>query len=417
MRGVSELMEPDAAVGAMRARVGAERVKGATERLALAYAVGRVLADDLYPDRDSPPFDASAMDGYAVRLAEVRGLVEGQTLPVSGEVKMGQAPPAMPEGHAVRVFTGGAVPGEADAVIKREDLDESADVIGLRVPASSFKEGQNIRRRGENASGSEPFLKAGMSITLAGASACAAFGIETVEVCRRVRVVGLVTGDELVRTAREPGAYELRDSNGRTLAAAFSALPWCECVAVRHCGDQRAAIAAAVGEALQEADAVVLTGGVSKGDHDHVPGAVRDAMGDAGVVVYHGLKMRPGKPNFGAVNGGAGGGSPVFGLPGNPVSVLVGLRLLVMPVLQKVAGFSEAAFGQPASVVLDDPDGKDLHLNWYRTVRRTGTGRARLMTGKGSGDLVHTAGSDGFVHVPPGVATGDQPLPFYGWTM
>ncbi|MEM1212392.1 MAG: molybdopterin molybdotransferase MoeA [Planctomycetota bacterium] len=416
MSGVPEMMEPVEAVAAMRGRVAA--VGGPAERLALAEAVGRVLVSDQYPDRDSPPFDASAMDGYAVRLAEVGGLAEGQTLPVSGEVKMGQAPPAMPGGHAVRVFTGGAVPAEADAVLKREDLEESAAAIGLRVPAATFRDGQNIRRRGENASGASPFLRAGSLLTPAGASACAAFGIEEVEVRRKVQVVGLVTGDELVRPGNEPGPYQLRDSNGRTLASAFTALPWCEVVAVRHCGDQRAEIAAAVSLALAEADAVVLTGGVSKGDHDHVPGAVHDAMGGAGEVVYHGLTMRPGKPNFGAVSGdGAGGGRPVFGLPGNPVSVLVGLRLLVTPVLQAVAGLAASAWDEPVAVVLDETDGKQLHLNWYRTVRRTGPGRAALITGKGSGDLVHTAGSDGFVHVPPGVATGDQPLPFYAWTV
>ncbi|MEM6550847.1 MAG: molybdopterin molybdotransferase MoeA [Planctomycetota bacterium] len=412
------LMEPSEAVAAMRGRVAAV-VKG-TERLALADAVGRALVSDLYSDRDSPPFDASAMDGYAVRLVEVGALGGGQTLPVSGEVKMGQAPPAMPTGHAVRVFTGGAVPGEADAVIKREDVDESAEAIGLRVPAATLKAGQNIRRRGENASGAVPFLEAGRRLTSACAAACAAFGIEAVEVCRRVRVVGLVTGDELVRPGREPGPYQLRDSNGRTLTAAFAALPWCEVVAVRHCGDQRDAIASAVGAALREADAVVLTGGVSKGDHDHVPGAVGDAMegggggGGGGDVVYHGLSMRPGKPNFGAVSHK---GVPVFGLPGNPVSVLVGLRVLVMPVLEAVAGFGEGAWGEPAAVVLDEPDGRELHLHWYRTVRRTGAGRARLVMGKGSGDLVHTAGSDGFVHVRPGVATGGEPLPFYPWMM
>ena len=394
----ADLADPHASLAALLARLSAVD----SERVTLSEATGRVLAEAVRADRPSPSCDVSAMDGYAVRIADL----SQRTLPISGEVVMGQAPPDVPVGQAVRIFTGGAVPASADAVIKREDVVESADAIDVSdTPAPS--EGMNIRRRGENIAQDESVIPAGTPITPAVVNALANFGVAQPVVHRPVRVAVIVTGDELRDVAEAPEPWQLRDSNGPALASMLGALAWVSPARVQRAADSREALQHAVKKALVHCDALVLTGGVSMGDHDHVPAAVQEA---GGAVVFHKLAQKPGRPLLGAVGAQ---GQAILGLPGNPVSVMVTARRFALPALRCRAGYTWPD-APPPVVSLTNTDGKQQKLWWYRPVRLVGAGEAELVPTMGSGDLVSAARSDGVVELPPG-ATDAGPWPFFAW--
>jgi molybdenum cofactor synthesis domain-containing protein len=309
----------------------------------------------------------------------------------------------------MRIFTGGAVPPGADAVVRREDVEASGDAIRLRVPAASIRLGDNIRRRGENAPQGARVAESGVTITAPVAAALASFGSAEAPVFRRVRVAILTTGDEVLSAEAEPQPWQLRDSNGPALWAMLSGMPWLAVQRPRHVADDLQAMQAAFDQALAAHDAVIMTGGVSVGDHDHVPTIVREAGCD---VVFHGLPIRPGKPMLGAIGPK---GQLVLGLPGNPVSVMITSRRLADPALRRAAGINTTE-DHPAMVRITNPDDRSLKLHWWRPVRRTGADTVELIQTQGSGDLVSTAGSDGFVEVPAG-ESGPGLRAFYSWSI
>ncbi|QNN25202.1 molybdopterin molybdotransferase MoeA [Planctomycetales bacterium ZRK34] len=393
--------DPSSALAAMIDRLQAVDA----EHVPLADACGRVLAEPVVTDRPSPACDVSAMDGYAVRRDE---LADDMTLPVCGEVATGQAPPELAAGHAVRIFTGGAVPAQADVVIRREDVEETAEVIRLRVPVVKIQPGANIRRCGENAPAGTRIAEPGTCITSPVAGAMASFGYVQAPVRRRVRVTILTTGNEVLGAESKPQPWQLRDSNGPSLWAMLNTLPWVDAQQPKHIADDPQTMAAAFGEALDCSDAVIATGGVSVGDHDHVPSVVRQAGCD---VIFHGLPIRPGKPILGAIGPK---GQVVFGLPGNPVSVMITARRMVIPVLRRIAG-CRMAEDHPVLVRITNPDSRVLKMHWWRPARRTGADTVELIRSQGSGDVVSTAASDGFVELPP-EASGPGPWAFYPWS-
>lgn len=376
----------------------------ATEALEAPLAWGRVLAQPLRADRDSPPASVSAMDGYAVRLAD---LTE-QPIPVCGEAAIGQAPLQLPAGTAMRIFTGGCVPLGCEAIIRREEVEELDAAVRLRVDPQSVRRGDHVRHQGENARAGDEVLPAGRQIDGAVASAMAAFGLHRPCVFRRVRVAVLVTGDELLAPDRQPQPWQLRDSNSWTLQGMLSPLPWIEVVDTIRTVDVLPGITAHLRQLLSRCDAVFITGGVSMGDHDHVPAAVREA---GGRILFHRLPIRPGKPLLGALGPQ---GQAVLGLPGNPVSVAVTARRFGVPALRRLAGFTRPEVARPV-VRLADRDRESIHLWWYRLVRLSENGMADCVPNKGSGDLAATARSEGFVEIAPGSADFDR-LPFWPWT-
>ncbi|MGL4511992.1 MAG: molybdopterin molybdotransferase MoeA [Lacipirellulaceae bacterium] len=406
-----ELTAVDEAISLLLARVSLVGV----ERVAIADCGGRVLAEPIATDRPSPPLDASAMDGFAVRTGE---LAAGP-LPIGGECRIGQPPRELPPGVALRIFTGSPVPIGADAVVRVEDAVVDRDAMSLRAGVGVAL-GDHVRRRGENAPAGAAVLGAGQALSPAAVAALASLRTGGVRVHRRVRVAVIVTGDELVAANADTGADEsaveidpwrLRDSNGPTLAALVRALPYATLAQLRHAGDSAAETRAALEGALtgdDSADLVVLTGGVSKGDYDCVPDVVRELGGE---VLFHGLALRPGKPAFGAVLAGV----PVLALPGNPVSVMVTGRTLLGPVLRKRAGHADPE-PKPRLVTLDPPHDKPLALEWRRPAVLGAEGRARIAPVRGSGDVVGGATSDGFVVIPANT-TGAGPFPFYRWTL
>jgi molybdopterin molybdotransferase len=391
-------LSPHAAVNALVGRL--DRV--GTERIGLSDAMGRVLGQRLVCDRPSPAADVSAMDGFAVRHAD---LARDETLPIRGEVRIGEAPQPLPERSAMRIVTGGGIPPGADTVIRREDTEEFPDRIVVRV--AHLARGENVRRRGENAATGYEVVPSGTVITPPVAAALATFGCARPIVHRRVRVGLIVTGDEVKDVDAELTPWLLRDSNGPALVSIFSPLRWLDVAPVRRGVDDPDVLQRTTAELLEACDALVLTGGVSMGGRDFVPGVLR-ALGAE--IVFHRIRQRPGKPVLGARGPR---GQAILGLPGNPVSVLVTARRMAVPVLGHMAGM--AAVPLPVAVAIDAANEAALDLWWHRPIRLTATGRGALVSARGSGDVVATALADGFVEVPPN-ETGPGPWPYYPWT-
>jgi molybdopterin molybdotransferase len=375
----------------------------ASESLPLELAVGRVLAQAVVADRDNPPCDISAMDGYAVRIDDLRR----GWLPVTGEASIGRSPSLLPEGSAMRIFTGGPVPPGTEAVVRREDTQESPHRIIVCISSESVRPGQDIRRRGENVTADQVVVAPGCRITAATVSAMASFGVHHPKVHQRLRVAIIVTGDEICRTDEQPDPWRIRDANGPALAALLDSCPWITRLPIRRVHDDFDTLHSTLAAVLRSCDAVLVTGGVSMGDHDHVPDVVR-AVG--GQVIFHKLPIRPGKPVLGAIGPQ---GQAIFGLPGNPVSALVTARRLALPVLAVNAGFTHPDIAN-RQVQLINNDHPALNMYWYRLARCLGNDVVELVTNHGSGDLVAVARSDGFVEVPPGGCSAGG-LPFYAW--
>jgi molybdopterin molybdotransferase len=423
---------PAAAIEALCAHISIVEA----EEAPLDEAFGRALATPVVADRPSPAADVSAMDGYAVDTSVPgrRDAEGGSVYPVAFEVQIGQDPGELLPGACARIVTGAAIPRGADAVVRREDTEEAPDSIRIRAGVE-VRPGANIRRRGENCAAGAAILEAGAEITAPVAAALAAFGAARVSVRRPLRLAILITGDELRPLGEPITEFQLRDSNGPTVAAMFAAArgAWIGAVERARAPDDPVAIRDALGAMLERADAAIITGGVSMGDHDHVPDVVRSLGAE---VLFHKLPQRPGKPMLGALLEGR----PILALPGNPVSVMVTARRIAMPVLRRLAGF--APDPAPPVVTLTNDDGKSLNLWWRRPVRlggagtgganpsgattsgaglqpagdgARGVGLASLITSKGSGDIPAAAGSDGFVEIPPGQG-GAGPWAFFGWT-
>ena len=300
------------------------------EMVACADALGRTLAEDVRSAEDLPPFDSSAMDGYAV--AEL----EGGELAVVDEARAGApAARAVEPGQAIAISTGAQVPRGAAAVVPVERVEPAGDGAapgdGLRVRAPALAPGANIRRAGEDVRAGEVVLRAGTPLGPAEVAMLAQVGRTEVRCGALPRVSVVVTGDELVDPGAELAPGQIRDSNAPALVALASAAG-AAVVGRRRVGDDFDATVAALGAALAEADVVCVSGGVSVGEHDHV----KPALARLGVEeVFWGVALKPGKPTW---FGRAPGGTLVFGLPGNPVSAMVTFELFAKPALRALAG-------------------------------------------------------------------------------
>ncbi len=377
--------DPDLALIALAERL---RIVDTEQR---AAAVDRVLAHAVLADRDSPAADVSAMDGFAVRME----MLQSSACKVVGAAQAGAPPIDMPRNGCVSIFTGALVPTGADAVVIREDTDESqAGQVTWLDRAKQVQAGANIRRRGENGKQGEPVLEAGTRVTAAALSAIHFFGAQTVSLYRPVRVAVIVTGNELLGIESQPQPWQIRDSNGAVVAGACARHAWLDCLQVTRCDDDLDSLSAALEQALQMADAVILTGGVSKGDYDHVPAAITRCGCE---TVFHRLPIRPARPILGAVSPQ---GQLVLGLPGNPVSAAVGMTKFGLPLLAKMSG-SALWRSRPLPVTLTNPSPATLPLHWYRLVKQDSSGAMELVKTQGSGDIVSLATSDGFIHQAP----------------
>ncbi len=293
------------------------------ERVGLREAHGRVLAETVHAPGELPPWTASAMDGFAVRAADVPGELRVlETVAAGGVPRLVVAP-----GTATRIMTGAPVPEGADCVVMVEDTEDAgAERVRIRVGASP---GQHLRPRGSEVPRGAAVLEAGKVLSSGAVGVCAAIGVPSVRVYVRPRVAILSTGDEVVEPGFPLGPGQIHSSNGHALAALVREAGG-EPVDLGNAPDDPRAIADAFRSALR-CDVVLSTGGVSVGDYDHVKGV----LADLGVAMdFWRVAMKPGKPlAFGAI-----GGRPVFGLPGNPVSCMVNFYQFVRPLLRKMLG-------------------------------------------------------------------------------
>jgi molybdopterin molybdotransferase len=373
------------------------------ESLPLSQLAGRVLAEPLLADRDNPPLDVSAMDGYAIRLADA----ECGSLPIIARATAGSPPVELQPQGAVQIFTGAPIPIGADCVIPREQTREAPDRVELD-PVGELKAGQHIRYRGENARVGSQVLAAGTLLNSTAVAAVASVAGPQLSVHRKIKVAIVNTGDELVSPGQPASDWQIRDSNGPTLAAALARAEWMKLCARVRAADQLSTISETLSNLLPAADAIVVTGGVSVGDTDHVPAAIEKLGGE---IVFHRLPIRPGKPVLGAI---MPEGKLIIGLPGNPVSVAVTSVVVALPLLRKLGGLAPLMTGHPR-VLIANPDDKQLKLQWYRLVEVTADGEVRYVDSRGSGDLISLAHSAGFVTIPPGMS-GSGPWPLTLWS-
>ena len=299
--------------------------------LPLDQALGYVLAEPVRADRDLPPAHRSAMDGFAVRAADLADTPA--TLQVLGEVAAGSpAAPVVGPGTCARIFTGANLPPGAATVVMIESTRE--DTPGRVTFAVPERRGANILCRGENARQGSELVSAGCLLGAIHIGMCAAVGRTEVPVIRKPRIAIITTGRELLDPRTAAGTHQERDSNGPMVAAALCAAGFSVALAARV-SDDREAIVQTLRDALATADSVVLSGGVSVGAFDFVPAAVTAV--EARTLV-HGVAMKPGKPFLFALSRN---GQPIFGLPGNPLSAATGLHEFVLPALRRTAGRTE----------------------------------------------------------------------------
>lgn len=293
--------------------------------------VGSFLAESIIAEHDSPPFDKSLMDGYAVRSADCQ--VAGVQLQLVNEIAAGDGQAfSLATGQAARIFTGAPIPDGADAVVMQERATAVSDNEVL-INIGSISRGTFILRRGTELRADESIFEPGQPLTSAAVGLLATLGKATVQRYRHPRVSILPTGSELLEPGQpmRPGA--IYNSNGPMLAAMAAktkAIPKLWPVA----GDDAGLLQTAIQTALEEADILVLSGGVSVGKHD----LVAPTLARLGVEIhFHKLRMKPGKPLlFGTLQE-----KLIFGLPGNPVSSLVGFELFVIPAIRKLMGWAD----------------------------------------------------------------------------
>lgn len=303
------------------ARSVAERIaRLAAEDVPIREALGRFAAADLIAPRSLPSFDNSAMDGYAVRHAELPG-----TFTIAGAVGAGQDAIVVPPGHVARILTGAPMPPELDTVVIQEDAELDDDSVKL----PQEKRFENVRKVGEDIAAGEVAVPAGTRLRAGELGLCAALGLARLRCTRAPRVAIIATGDELVDVAAELGRAQIVDSSAHTIPALVrdaGGIPTYLGIAKDDLAVTTELIRGALGY-----DVVITTGGVSVGDRDHV----RAALQAAGVELeLYKVAMKPGKPfSFGKT-----GDVAVFGLPGNPVSSYVAFELFVRPALLAMQG-------------------------------------------------------------------------------
>jgi molybdopterin molybdotransferase len=376
------------------------------EQVPLAAALDRVLREPARADLDSPPFDASAMDGYALNLSTwSRGALAPVSFRIIGESAAGAAfIGTVGPGECVRIFTGAPIPAGADCVAKQEDITrEGTEVRMTNIP----KSGTFIRRRGENRRIGDEVVAAGMRLGPTELAALATAGIVNPSVTRRPRCVHVVTGNELVAPAQTPAGAQIRDSNS-TLIAALLVRHGAELAGHVHVQDDFAAAQSTIA-ALPAHDVLLISGGASVGDHDFA----RPVLSALGYTLhFQQVNLRPGKPLVFASKGDR----LAFALPGNPVSHWATFHLFIAPLLQKLVTGLDAgpvrlrgrlAAGGP----LPPPDTRQTIWPAHATVV-DGEYHLKLHPLASSGDSSGLAGANALVPLPASGLDAAQPVEF-----
>nr|WP_093253354.1 molybdopterin molybdotransferase MoeA [Rubrimonas cliftonensis] len=375
------------------ARVLALLAPVGVETVGLSEAAGRVLAQPAVARRAQPPFDASAMDGYAVRAAEA---TPGARLRVVGEAPAGRAWTGdLGPGEALRIFTGAPLPAGADAVLIQENARAEGDAVFC---LEAVAPGAWVRPAGFDF-GPGASLPAPRRLSPADIAALAAMNLPEVVVRRRPRVALVPTGDELVEVGAAPAADQIVASSGHGLAAllaGFGAAPDLRPIAP----DRVPALGAALRAAAGNADLIVTLGGASVGDHD----LVRGVVGDAALSFYK-VAMRPGKP----LMAGRFAGVPIVGLPGNPVSAMVCCHIFLRSAIDALLGLPAGPAGR-REAILAAPAPAEGPREHYARAAVESDGRVRLFENQDSSAQMLLAGADVLAVRPanaPAAAEGD----------
>ena len=375
-----ELMPVEVALARLLALAEAAPIRD-TESVLLAASEGRVLAHDLISSLDLPPWPNSAMDGYALNVADW----SGEPLTVSQRIFAGAAPEPLAPGTCARIFTGAPMPAGADCVEMQENAQVQAD--GRVVFTHALRTGQNIRPQGQETTVGEVVLPAGTRLGPIEQGLAASLGCAALDVIRRVKVAVLSTGDELIEPGQPLGPGQIYNSN-RVLLCSWLTRLGCEVVDGGILPDDLPATRQRLGE-LGAVDLILSTGGVSVGEADFLGIALREE----GELALWKLAIKPGKP----LTCGHFRGVPVIGLPGNPASTLVTFALLARPYLLRLQGVQAVEplkFQVPAGFVWPKPGNRREYLR-----ARLEQGRAVIYKNQSSGVLRSAAWAEGLVEV------------------
>lgn len=373
-----------------------------TEWLPIAQALGRVTAAPLRSPIQVPPWDNSAMDGYALRRADLK--VPGDCLPVAQRIPAGRAPAPLVPGTAARIFTGAPLPPGADAVVPQELCVQTGDQVCVReLP----RLGAHVRRAGEDIQQGQETLPAGTRLGPQHLALAAALGMAELPVYRRPRVALVCSGDELVMPGTSLGPGQIYNSNQYLLAGLVQTLG-CEVLPQGILADNLAATQAALAQAAGQADLVLVSGGVSVGEEDHV----RPALERLGRLDLWRVAMRPGKPlAFGQI-----GATPCIGFPGNPVSLFVTFCLFARPFILACQGMVETrveARRARAGFTWNKPDPRREYARARLTQDADGQAWVGLYPNRSPAVLSSLTWANGLAIIPEGrtLALGD-PLDF-----
>lgn len=373
----------DEALSALRARL---HVVTGVETVGLGSALDRVLAKDLVALRSNPPLPNSAVDGYGMRHADV---VEGpQTLPlVDGRSAAGQPfEGTLPEGHAIRILTGATLPQEVDTVILQEDVSTDGQKIAFHGP---LKRGANTRKAGEDVAQGEAILKAGRILTPADLALMAATGLSEARVHKQLRVAIVSTGDELAEPGQTARADQIFDANRPMLTAMcqrFGFRP----LDMGRAPDDRGDLRGFLDRAAEQADVILTSGGASAGDEDHLAAL----LNESGAMSLWKMAIKPGRP----LALGVWNGTPVFGLPGNPVAAMVCTLVFARPAMGVLAGQGwqePLRLRVPAAFAKSKKPGRREYLR-----ARLRDGQAEVFASEGSGRISGLSWAEGLVELP-----------------
>jgi molybdopterin molybdotransferase len=363
----------------------------AIETVKLEQALGRILAEEVVADRDYPPFDRAARDGFAVRSMDCRE--PGANLRVAGEIRAGAAPKgSLRAGECVQIMTGAAVPSGADAIVMIEQTHPGGkkDEIVMERAAEA---GMNYVPRGTEAREGDVLLRSGSRLGDAEVALAAQVGCTQLNVFRRPRVAILSTGDEVVAVDAKPGPFEIRNSNGASLAAQVS-LAGGEPVPLGNAPDREEEHRRAIQRGLEE-DVLVLSGGVSMGKYDLVEGILQELGAE---FHFDAVEIRPGRPAvFGICRG-----KPVFGLPGNPVSTMVTFDLFAVPAIDILGGAAPRPLPLVKARLATVVEKKAALTHFVPALLEWPEGEARVteLEWQGSGDIGTVARGNCFLVMP-----------------
>lgn len=364
-----------------------------TRMLPIENALSHVLANDIKADRPLPPFNRVAMDGFAVRSEDFDGVEDGVVqLKIKGLIQTGVASKtAIKPGEAVQIMTGAPCPDSADAVVKIENAVIDRDTVTLTEPG--IKPGLNIASMGEDSEKGRVLIEKGSPLTTAGIAICASVGLDQVAVYRKPTVMVISTGSEIIPPAQTPLPHQIRDCNSYSLCTAAKAMDLD--VTLLGIGEDDTSVLGQMIEKGLEADILILSGGVSMGEYDHIPGL----LAEKGVQkILHNVRVKPGKPIW---FGKTETGTFVFGMPGNPVSVQTCFKIFVEPFIRKLSGRRS-----PENVFMTLPLSDELFSKTQREhympgqiVMHEGQTHIKPIVIRGSGDFSNFESSHGLIKV------------------